>query len=153
MDSISRLSSASAHWLAERSSANPPSSARLLDISKQSERQNDGEFTEDSQVLLLGEEYEAALVIPLLCLHFQWLHFYLLCIIAITTYMDINNLLGCLFYQESQDRCKLTAKVHADQENARIDHLEADMIATLELACKNGFGYLTKHSCPCFYVK
>lgn len=51
--------------------------------------------------------------------------------------------------QESQDRCKLTAKIHADEEIALIDKLEADMITTLELACKNGSGYLqylSKHA-------
>ena len=67
MNSISRLSSTSAHWLAQRTAPSQPNAARLLDISNQSQLQNDNKLIEESQELLLGEEYEAALVTTLLC--------------------------------------------------------------------------------------
>ena len=65
MDSISRLSSSSALWLAKRSSVSQPESgSSSVEISKQSQCDNDSARKDEPQDLLLGEEYEAALVLP-----------------------------------------------------------------------------------------
>lgn len=75
MNSISRLSSSSALWLAKRSAVGQPGTGSIsVEISKHSQSESDSTRKEESQDLLLGEEYEATLVIlplQLLCTTFD----------------------------------------------------------------------------------